>query len=175
MSVYNSKKLNRSDVQTGIWRFVLSFAALSAVSFMAVFFFFKSYDTQRAGIQKEVDDYKNLLSRNELLKIQVDSIYQRMSILGLNQVENDIYLRDYIQENVRDARKIMGKDSATEFKHYASLLHKVENMLALKSQIIKVSGKEQIALRDLNECQGKDGRVLKELQVDPSRRYSGRR
>ncbi|MEN4760025.1 MULTISPECIES: type VI secretion system TssO [unclassified Chryseobacterium] len=175
MSSNREKKLNKSDVRAGIWKFVLSFIALSAVSFMAVFFFFKSYDLQRKGIQKEVDEYKNLLSRNELLKIQIDSIHYRMTLLDINKVENDIFLRNYIMDNVRDAKNIMGADSAKNFKHYSVLLKHLEPMLALKTQIINISNKEQTALRDLNECMGKVVRVNSELRVDPTRKFTGSR
>ncbi|KQT16990.1 hypothetical protein ASG31_11540 [Chryseobacterium sp. Leaf404] len=175
MSVYNDKKLNRSDVRTGIWRFVISFIVLSAVSFTAVFFFFKSYDTQRAGISKEVEKYENLLSKNQLLKISLDSIQYNMSILGANRVENDIYLRESIMGKMRDAKDIMGEDSATNFKHYNVLLKKVEKMLLLKSQIITANNDEQAILRSLNNCQSKDHQILGELRKDPSRIFTGRR
>ncbi|WP_292009652.1 type VI secretion system TssO [Chryseobacterium sp.] len=175
MSTNSDKKLNKSDVRIGIWKFILSFIVLSGVSFCAVFFFFKSYDIQRKGIQKEVDEYKNLLSRNELLKIQVDSIYYRMNLLDINKVDNDIFLRNYIMDNVRDAKNIMGSDSAKNFKHYSVLLKNLEPMLALKTQIINISNKEQTALRDLNECMGKVGRVNSELRVDPTRKFTGSR
>ncbi|MCU7613051.1 type VI secretion system transmembrane protein TssO [Chryseobacterium sp. GMJ5] len=175
MPTNREKKLNTSDVRIGIWKFILSFIILSVVSFCAVFFFFKSYDIQRKGIQKEIDDYRNLLSRNELLKIQVDSIQYRMTLLDINKVDNDILLRNYIMENVRDAKKIMGADSAQNFKHYSILLKKIEPMLALKSQIIMVSNKEQTAIRDLNACMGKVDRVNHQLRVDPTRKFTGRR
>lgn len=175
MSVYNDKKLNRSDVRTGIWRFVSSFVVLSAVSFAAVYFFFKSYDTQRAGIAKEVDKYEDLLQKNQLLKISLDSIQYNMSLLGTNKVENDNYLNTAIMQKIRDARSIMKDDSAKEFKHYSILLKKVENMLPLKNQIIKANTEEQIAKAKLGNCQNKESQIIGELKKDPSRVFSGRR
>lgn len=175
MSSNREKKLNKSDVRLGIWKFVLSFVALSGVSFICVFFFFKSYDLQREGIKKQADDYRELLTRSDLLKTHVDSILYRMDQLDINKVANDNFLRNYIMDNVRDAKNIMGKDSADNFKHYSILMKQIEPMLALKNQIIDVSYKEQVALRDLSECQGKIGIVNKELRTDPTRKFTGGR
>ncbi|KQT25978.1 hypothetical protein ASG22_04600 [Chryseobacterium sp. Leaf405] len=175
MSSNREKKLNKSDVRLGIWKFVLSFVALSGVSFICVFFFFKSYDLQREGIKKQADDYRELLTRSDLLKTHVDSILYRMDQLDINKVANDNFLRNYIMDNVRDAKNIMGKDSADNFKHYSILMKQIEPMLALKNQIIDVSYKEQVALRDLSECKGKIGIVNKELRTDPTRNFTGGR
>ncbi|WP_370901133.1 type VI secretion system TssO [Chryseobacterium gossypii] len=175
MSSNREKKLNKSDVRIGIWKFILSFVVLSIVSFSSVFFFFKSYDTQREGIKKQADDYRELLTRSDLLRIHVDSILYRMNQLDIKKVDNDIFLRNYIMDNVRDAKNIMGKDSVDNFKHYAILMKQIGPMLALKDQIVKVSYKEQTALRDLSECRGKVGIVNNELKVDPTRKFTGNR
>lgn len=175
MSSNREKKLNQSDVRTGILKFILSFTVLAAVSFISVFFFFKSYDVQQKGIKKQADDYHELLTRSDLLRIHVDSIMYRMDQLDINRIDNDIFLRNYISDNIRDARNIMGKDSADNFKHYAILMKQIVPMLALKNQIINVSYKEQTALRDLSECRGKVGIANKELKVDPTRKFTGNR
>lgn len=175
MSSNREKKLNQSDVRIGIWKFVLSFIVLSAVSFTCVFFFFKSYDMQREGIKKQADDYRELLTRSDLLRTHVDSILFRMEQLDINKVDNDIILKNYIMDNVMDARNIMREDSADNFKHYAILMKQIGPMLALKYQIVKVAYDEQIALRDLRECQGKVGIVNKELKEDPTRKFTGSR
>lgn len=173
MSSNREKKLNKADVRIGIWKFVLSFIVLSGVSFICVFFFFKSYDIQRQGIQKKSEDYRDLLSRSDFLKMQVDSIFYRMDQLDINKVENDIFLRNSIMDEIRSARDLMGKDTADNFKHYSILMKQIEPMLALKKQIIEVSYKEQVAIRDLSECKGKIGVINNELRVDPTRKFSG--
>jgi Type VI secretion system, TssO len=173
MSSNREKKLNKADVRIGIWKFVLSFIVLSGVSFICVFFFFKSYDIQRQGIQKKSEDYRDLLSRSDFLRMQVDSIFYRMDQLDINKVENDIFLRNSIMDEIRSARDLMGKDTADNFKHYSILMKQIEPMLALKKQIIEVSYKEQVAIRDLSECKGKIGVINNELRVDPTRKFSG--
>lgn len=175
MSSNREKKLNTSDVRSGIWKFIFSFAILSAVSFIAIFFFFKSYDTQLKGIDAEVAEYRDLLSRNEILRIQVDSIYRRMEILDTDKAYNDNFLRTYILDNVHEAQKIMGRDSVDNFKHYALLLQKVKPMLKLKDQIIDVSFKKEIAKRNLSACQGKSEQINNRMRIDPTRNFSGRR
>lgn len=175
MSSNREKKLNQSDVRIGIWKFALSFIVLSAVSFCCVFFFFKSYDAQREGISREADAYKELLTRSDLLRTHVDSIYYRMNQLDINKVDNEIILRNYIMDNVIDAKNIMGKDSVDNFKHYAVLMKQIEPMLNLKTQINKVAYRKQMVLRDLEECIGKVGRANSELREDPTRKFSGGR
>ncbi|ROH97637.1 type VI secretion system TssO [Chryseobacterium daecheongense] len=175
MSSNREKKLNQSDVRIGIWKFALSFIVLSAVSFCCVFFFFKSYDAQREGISREADAYKELLTRSDLLRTHVDSIYYRMNQLDINKVDNEIILRNYIMDNVIDAKNIMGKDSVDNFKHYAVLMKQIEPMLNLKTQINKVAYRKQMVLRDLEECMGKVGRANSELREDPTRKFSGGR
>lgn len=175
MSANREKKLNTSDVRSGIWKFIISFVILSAISFCSVFFFFKSYDIQQQGIQKEIDAYRDLLGRNELLRSQVDSIYQKMSSLDTRDVSNDIFLRNQISDDVRNAKNIIGADSAANLRHYSILLNKIKPMLILKDQIIKVSGEEQIAIRDLTLCMEKGNRLDNKLKIDPTRKFTGRR
>jgi hypothetical protein len=175
MSSNREKKLNKKDVSLGVWKFILSFIVLSGVSFICVFFFFKSYDLQRQGVKKQADDYRDLLSKSDVLKTHVDSILYRMDQLNINKVDNDIILRNYIMDNVEDAKNIMGKDSVDNFKHYSILMKQIGPMLALKNEIVKVSYKEQIALRNISECRGKIGMVNNVLKVDPTRNFTGSR
>lgn len=175
MSSNREKKLNKSDVRLGIWKFILSFIILSAISFIAVFFFFKSYDRQLTGVDEEVRAYRDLLNRNNLLHTHIDSIYARMELYDSDKAYNDNYLRTYILDNVREAQEIMGADSATNLKHYAVLMQKIKPMLNLKSQIVTVSAKQQIAIRDVQECQGKSSQINNKMRIDPSRKFTGRR
>lgn len=173
MSTVKNQKLNKSDVRIGIWKFILSFVILSSVAFFAVFFFFKSYDIQRKGIDKEVKDYTDLLGRSGVLKIQLDNIYDKMD--QINDVDNDIILRNQIADDVRNAQSMIGKDSVDQFRHYSALLNKIGVMLALKSKIIDVNNKKQNAIRKLQQCQNNVSHVNKQLSIDPTRNYTGRR
>ncbi|MCJ8155668.1 type VI secretion system transmembrane protein TssO [Chryseobacterium sp. SSA4.19] len=173
MSSSREKKLNHADVRIGIWKFILSFIILSGVSFICIFFFFKSYDIQREGVKKEADNYRVLLDRSITLRIHVDSILYRMDQLDINKVNNDIILRNYIMDNIQDAKNLMGKDTADNFKHYSILMKQIGAMMALKKEIITVSNKEQSALRKLSECKGNIGVINNELRVDPTRKFTG--
>ncbi|MEG0929084.1 MULTISPECIES: type VI secretion system TssO [Chryseobacterium] len=175
MSSNREKKLNKSDVRTGIWKFILSFAVLSVVSFGCLYLFFKSYDIQREGISREAENYMELMRRSDLLKTHVDNIYERMTQLDMNKVQNDVFLRTNIMDNVRDAKNIMGKDSTGNFKHYAVLMKQIEPMINLKTKIIGVEYKKKTVLRDLEECMGKVGRANNELRKDPTRNFTGGR
>lgn len=173
MSSNREKKLNRSDVRVGIWKFILSFTILSGVSFVCLFFFFKSYDTQREGIRIEADAYKELIARSDELKTRVDNIYDRMNELNANKVENEIFLRTSIMDDIGDAKNIMGKDSTGSFKHYNILMKQIGPMLALKNNIGAVKFKKNIAKRDLNECMNKVVVANGELKRDPTRKFTG--
>lgn len=175
MSSSRDKKLNRSDVRSGVWKFIFSFVILSVVSFTAVFFFFKSYDTQLAGIDKEVENYRTLISRNGLLESQLDSIYAKMQMLDSDRSQNDNYIRNYILDNVQISNDIMKKDSSDNFKHYAVMFQKVRPLLELKSHILEASREEEIARRNLTECTDKSSQVNSRMKVDPSRKFTGRR
>jgi len=175
MSSNREKKLNKSDVRVGIWKFILSFAVLSVVTFVCVLFFFKSYDTQREGIRRESEAYKDLIDRSDVLKQHVDNIYERMNQLNTDKVENEIFLRTNIIDNIRDAKNIMGKDSTQSFKHYAILMKQIETMLTLKNSISGVQYRKRIAVRDLNECRNRISVANKELKIDPTRKFTGGR
>ncbi|PQA96909.1 hypothetical protein B0A69_02255 [Chryseobacterium shigense] len=175
MSTNREKKLNKSDVRIGIWRFILSFAVLSVVSFVCLFLFFKSYSIQREGITREADAYRDLMARGDVLKTQVDNIYEHMNQLNINKVQNDVFLKTRIMDEVREVKNIMGKDSVDNFKHYAVLMKQVEPMINLKGDIIKVEYNKKTVLRDLEECMGKVGRANDQLKKDPTRNFTGKR
>ncbi|WP_228390845.1 type VI secretion system TssO [Chryseobacterium contaminans] len=165
--------MNKSDVRTGIWKFILSFVVLSMVSFSCLYLFFKSYDIQREGISREAEAYRELMRRSDLLKSNVDEIYEKMTQLDINKVENEVFLRTSIMDNVGGVKSIMGKDSTQSFKHYAALMKQIEPMLALKTKISDVEYKKKTVLRDLDECMGKVNRANNELRKDPTRHFTG--
>ncbi|AYZ10936.1 type VI secretion system TssO [Chryseobacterium arthrosphaerae] len=173
MSSNREKKLNKSDVRIGIWKFILSFAILSVVSFACLFLFFKSYDIQREGISKDSEAYKELMLRSDVLKNQVDEIYDKMAQLSLNKVENEVFLRTSIMDNVRDVKNIMKADSVQNFKHYAVLMKQIEPMLKLKADIMVVESRKKFAKRDLEDCMNKIDRANSELRKDPTRNFTG--
>lgn len=130
---------------------------------------------QREGISRDAEAYKELMRRSDVLKTHVDNIYERMTQLNTNKVDNEVFLRTNIMDNVRDAKNIMGKDSTTNFKHYALLMKQIEPMLGLKTKIMEVEYKKNIVRRDLEECIGKVGRANNELRKDPTRNFTGRK
>jgi hypothetical protein len=54
-------------------------------------------------------------------------------------------------------------------------MQKIKPMLNLKSQIINVSFKQQIAIRNVQECQGKSNQINNKMKIDPTRKFTGRR
>ncbi|KFF27148.1 type VI secretion system TssO [Chryseobacterium vrystaatense] len=173
MSSNREKKLNKSDVRIGIWKFILSFAVLSVVSFLCLLLFFKSYTIQREGIAREADAYKELMRRSDALRDQVENIYENMEHYDISKVQNDVFLRTSIMDDVANAKNIMGKDSVDNFKHYAVLMKQIGAMLKLKGDIMEVEYKKKIVLRDLEECISKVDRANNQLKKDPTRHFTG--
>ena len=52
--------------------------------------------------------------RSDVLKDHIDDIYDKMNQLSINKVENEVFLRTSIMDNVRDAKNIMGKRQCAE-------------------------------------------------------------
>lgn len=115
------------------------------------------------------------MARGDVLKTQVDNIYEQMNQLNINKVQNDVFLKTRIMDEVREVKNIMGKDSVDNFKHYAVLMKQIEPMLNLKGDIIKVEYNKKTVLRDLEECMGKVGRANDQLKKDPTRNFTGKR
>lgn len=149
------EKLNKKDVRNGILGFILFFILLNGVTFSAVFMFFKSSQFQQNEIRKEITNYKTIQSKNDLLQERIEGIYSKMSLLASDKVENEVFLRDNIIEEIRDCRNIMGNDSVKEFRHYASLIKNMSEIVNLKNELISISLDEQVAMRNLQECQGR--------------------
>ena len=169
-----SKKLNSEKVTSEFLKFILLFGILSIFSFLVIYLFVKTHEIQSANIHKDVVSYKQLLNKQQVVKGKVDSIYYQMTLLNSGKVRNDVFLGNYISDNIQDVRKIIAKDSISDFKHYAYLMNKLDSLLKLKTDIIVIKDKEQLALRDLNECIGKITKVKKELSDNPTRNFSNK-
>ncbi len=170
MVSYGQKKLNRDEVRKATMRFVLSFIALSALSFAVVYLFFKSSQVQANNIRSELDEYHSMLGRNELLKVKMDSINYKMSLLSNDKVENDIFLRNSVIEDMNLCRQLIGKDSADNLRHYHTLLKQMQPMLTFKNELIKQKSEEKAAARNLQECIGQVGRISTSMAPRPQRR-----
>lgn len=164
-------RLNASSVRRSFLKFLVHFVVLILLSFLTVYLFLNSYMLQRANIQQDILAYKEILNKQQILKSKIDTIYYQMSLLNTGKVRNDVFLGNYISKNIADTRAIIGNDSITEFKHYSYLFSKLDSMMALKNEIVLISDKERLALKDLNECMGKISKVKAELAKDPTRGF----
>jgi len=175
MAFKGQRKLNKDDVRNGVLRFAFSFVVLVSTCLLTVFLFFRSSKIQKEQIQQELNDYKSILSRNELLKVKMDTIYYKMSLLNSNRVENDIFLRNSILEDLQDTKNIMGKDSIKSFRQYATLTKNIGKMTIFKNDLINITAKERNALRNLQECIGKVEKMNSQMKTkDPGGRIARR-
>ena len=173
MKNYTTRQ-NSSDVKRQLFMFIGYFIVLSLISFLPIYLFFRSYTFQRESIQNDVAAYKEILNKQQMLKSKIDTLHYQMSLFNTGKVQNDAFLGGYISENIMDTRKLIDKDSVSEFKHYSFLLNKMDTILVLKNEIISIADKEQLALKDLNDCIGKIGKVKTELKKDPTRGFQSK-
>lgn len=148
------KKLNKNDVRKGLWGFLISFFILAGLSFLSIFFFFKSSEMQKNLILKDVDDYNNIILRNDLLKSSIDDIYSKMKLLSSGKAPNEAALSRNILQEIQSSKDVIGKDSLKEFKHYSTLLENMGEMITLKNKLNSVSLEEKLAKKNYQDCQG---------------------
>ncbi|MFN3022012.1 type VI secretion system TssO [Chryseobacterium sp. TY3] len=176
MISYGQKTLNQNDVRNATVKFMLTFILLAGLGFLSVFLFFKSSKMQAENIREELADYQDLLSRNNLLKIKMDTIYTKMSALSQNKVDNDMALRNSIFDDMQVSKKIVGKDSADNFKHYMVLMKNIKPMLTLKNDLLVKKSEEANIDRDLQQCINSSTKVQQKIieQVAPKTENRGR-
>lgn len=166
------EKLNHKEVLRSTLYFWATFAVLLLFSFFTVYFFLESYRAQNSYIVKDINRYKEILNKHQLLKQKTDSLYNQLSLLNTGKVDNDLFLEKYIADNRNGIVAIIGADSAKEFRQYAYLMNNVDNMLRQKDTIISISNKEKLAYNDLMECMNRTRNIKKELSLDPTRNFS---
>lgn len=140
--------------------------------YLPVYFFFRSCKSQNEYIAKDLNSYKEILNKHQILKQKIDSLYNQLSLLNTGKVTNDLFLEKYIADNKAEISRTIGADSSTEFKSYALLVSNIDNMLRQKDTILGISNKEQLALSDLQECMNKTRKVKQDLSYDPTRNFS---
>lgn len=152
--------------------FWLCYFLLIFFSCLPVYFFFKSCKAQNEYIAQDLNKYKELLNKHQLLKVKIDSLYDELVLLNTGKVSNDLMLEKYIADNKNEVIKSIGSDSLIEFIHYALLMGNIDNVLKQKDTILQISNKEQLALTDLRECMNKTRKVKQDLSFDPTRNFS---
>lgn len=166
------KTLNNTEVNYATCIFWISFALLISLTYLPVYFFFKSCKAQNEYITQDLNNYKQLLNKHQLLKVKIDSLYNELALLNTGKVGSDLMLEKYIADNKNEVIKAIGTDSLTEFKHYALLVANIDNILKQKDTILQVTNKEQLASADLRECMNKTRKVKQDLSFDPTRNFS---
>lgn len=163
MKQYGQKKLNQKDVSRGIRNFILSFLLLTAVTFSAVFFLFKSSAAQGDNIVKEMDDYRNIVERNRMLTAKLAEIETNMELVGSENIANSEALQDRLLLSIKECKAVIGADSASAFKHYSILLEDMNAMMNQKALLLNLSSNESNAKRDYENCVGKVEKIQKAL------------
>ena len=159
MKSYGQKRLNKGDVQKGTRNFIISFIILCAMAFSVVFLFFKSAEMQNKQIRSDLDAYHDMLGRNELLNIKLDTIYDKMSMMSNDKVSNDLFLRNSVIQDIQIANQLIAKDSIADLKQISLLLKQMQPMLTYKNELLKKKMEKSSISRLLNECMGNVGRV----------------
>lgn len=153
------KRLNKDDVQKGTRNFILSFIILCGMAFCVVFLFFKSAEIQNKEIRSDLDSYHDMLGRNDLLNIKLDTIYGKMSHMSNDKISNDMSLRSSIINDIQVANQLIAKDSISDLKQISVLLKQMQPMLSYKNELLKKKMEKSSISRMLNECMGNNTRV----------------
>ena len=169
------KSHNYKQVRSRTLIFWLYFIVLTFFSFLPVFCFVKSYEVQKEYILADINLYKELLNKQQMLHQKIDSLYNDMALLNSGKVENNLFLEYFIADNKNNIARLINKDSTVEFKHYSFLMENIDNMLKLKDTIRVINNKEQLAYNDLLECIGKTRKIKKDISFDPTRNFSSRK
>lgn len=164
MKSYGQKRLNKTDVQKGTRNFILSFLILCGTTFCTVFLFFKSADMQNREIREDYEAYRNMLGRSELLNIKLDEIYEKMTQMSSDQMQNDVFLRNSIIDDIQVGKELIAEDSATNLKHISILFKNMEPMINYKNELLKKKIEKNNISRLLNECIQKNGTVNTNIQ-----------
>lgn len=167
MKKYGQKKLNQKDVNTGIRNFVLTFLLLTAISFSAVFFLFKSSAAQGDNVVKRMEEYRGIIERNKMLSEKLSEIEMNMELIGSENITNTPALTDHIIANIKECKAVIGEDSASAFKHYSILLEDMSAMMNQKTLLLNLSNNERNAKRDYDDCMQRVGRIDKALSTNP--------
>lgn len=167
-------KENRASQFNAFVKFLGCLVILCTLSFMSIFLFLESYTIQHKNIENDILAYKEILNKQEELKVKIDTIYYQMSLFNTGKVRNNIFLGNYISKNIQDARDKIGVDSTSAFKHYTFLLIKLDSMLLLKNDIIKIEDKERFAYRELQGCVKNMSKIKTELSKDPTRSFQSK-
>lgn len=158
------KRLNKDDVQKGTRNFILSFLILCGMAFCVVYLFFKSAEMQNKEIGSDLEAYHNMLGRNELLNIKLDTIYEKMSQMSSDRVSNDMFLRNSIIQDIQVGNQLIAKDSSADLKQISILLKQMQPMLTYKNELLKKKMEKSSISRLLNECMGNEGRVTEGIK-----------
>ncbi len=167
MKKTGQKKLNQKDVSRGIRNFILSFIGLTAVTFLALFFLFKSSAVQGENIVKEMDDYRSIIERNKVLSEKLTEIQYNMEAIGTDNIANSGALQDRLLESIKECRAVIGEDSSSSFKHYSMLLDDMNAMMNQKALLLNLSSNESNAKRDFEDCMDRMGKIQKALSENP--------
>lgn len=168
-----SKKQNAAEIRTELLKFIGFFLVLVCISFLCLYFFASSYSKQRKVIEDNIVAYKEILNKQQVLKPKLDSLMYRMSVMNTDRVSNNAFLANYIYTNIQEVKKVIGKDSL-EFKHYYSLVNRLDSMMQLKVEVMNISAKFELTKSDLEQCMGQNRQIRHSLAQDPSRSFSGR-
>ncbi|SFI49690.1 type VI secretion system TssO [Halpernia frigidisoli] len=164
MVTYGQKRLNKGDVQKGTRNFIISFIILCGMAFCTVFLFFKSAEMQNKEIRNDLESYHDMLGRNELLNIKLDTIYEKMSQMSSDRISNDMFLRNSIIQDIQIGNQLIAKDSTADLKQISVLLKQMQPMLKYKNELLKKKTEKSSISRLLNECMGTNGKVTEVIK-----------
>lgn len=146
------EKLNKKDVRSGIWTFILSFIILSGFSFLCISMLFESSKRQSFSIEEDMKHYKDFKNNDIYIQGKMNSIFNQMI-----QISNDNYYGNdknisLIKERKREIIEEINKDTIKNYKHFSLMLDNIDKMIELKQQIQGLNYEIYGMRQSINDC-----------------------
>ena len=150
---------NRDEIIKKTLYFWLLFVILIIVSLVPVYFFSWAVQKQKSVYLSKIQDYKNIINKQLVLQEQMDSLYQSLSYIDADKVENYLFLEKFIADQKDLISKQIGVDSNSHFSTYSCVLDRLNSMILLKDSLVKIRNTEDLLKRDLRSCMEKNASI----------------
>ncbi|WP_131535985.1 type VI secretion system TssO [Pedobacter nototheniae] len=166
------KAKNVQEIYKKSTHFWLLFGVLVSFSIVSVYLFFWAAQQQRAAFNNRIMAYKTIVNKQIALNEKIDSLYLQMTYLDRTRVDNTLFLAKYISDNKESIVKTIGNDSTANFTIYARLTKNLNKLLLLKDSVVRISTREELMKKDLNDCIQKNRKISSDISGKTRRSFN---
>ena len=166
------KAKNVQEIYKKSTHFWLLFGVLVSFSIVSVYLFFWAAQQQREAFNNRIMAYKTIVNKQIALNEKIDSLYLQMTYLDRTRVDNTLFLAKYISDNKESIVKTIGNDSTANFTIYARLTKNLNKLLLLKDSVVRISTREELMKKDLNDCIQKNRKISSDISGKTRRSFN---